>query len=91
MAKKIYVGNMSYSTTEEQLEELFGQYGTVQTVNIIMDRQTNRSKGFGFVEMEEENAAEAAISALNNTDFNGRTIKVNEARDARPRRNNFRY
>ena len=92
MAKKIYVGNMNYSTTKEELSDLFTQYGTVKDVNIIIDRDTNRSKGFGFVEMESENAAAAAISALNNTDLNGRAIKVNEAQDRKPRQNNnYRY
>ena len=85
MAKKIYVGNMSYSTTEDQLEGWFAEYGTVLSATIIVDRYTDRSKGFGFVEMEEEDAAMAAISALNGTEKDGRQIKVNEAHD-RPRR-----
>jgi RNA recognition motif-containing protein len=92
MPKKIYVGNMSYSTTTEELRDLFTQYGEVKDVNIIFDRDTNRSKGFGFVEMENEDAATAAISALNNTDFNGRALKVNVAQDRKPRQNNnYRY
>jgi RNA recognition motif-containing protein len=85
MAKKIYVGNMSYSTTEDQLEGWFAEYGTVLSSTIIVDRYTDRSKGFGFVEMEEEDAAMAAISALNGAEKDGRQIKVNEAHD-RPRR-----
>lgn len=91
MSKKIYVGNMSYSTTKDQLEELFSQYGTVQNVNIIIDRQTNRAKGFAFVEMEANDAATAAISALNGTEFNGRALRVNEALESKPRMKNYRY
>lgn len=91
MAKKLYVGNMSYSTTEDQLEDLFAQFGTVVSANIIMDRMTDRSKGFGFVEMEDDTAATAAISALNNTEFNNREIRVNEAMDKKPDRNRDRY
>lgn len=85
MAKKIYVGNMNYNTTEQELENLFGQYGTVASANIIIDRYTDRSKGFGFVEMEDEQAAAAAISALDNSEFGGRNLKVNEAKERRPR------
>ena len=92
MSKKIYVGNMSYSTTEDQLHDLFAQYGTIQNVNIIMDRQTNRAKGFAFVEMEMNDAAQAAISALNGKELNGRALRVNEAQESKPRpRNNYRY
>ena len=91
MAKKIYVGNMSFSTTEHDLENLFSQYGTVLSTNIIVDRSTDRSKGFGFVEMEDETAATAAISALNSTEFGGREIRVNEAMDRKPDRNRDRY
>ena len=85
MAKKIYVGNMNYNTTEQELENLFGQYGTVASANIIIDRYTDRSKGFGFVEMEDEQAADAAISALDNSEFSGRNLKVNVAKERRPR------
>ena len=81
MAKKIYVGNMSYSTTESQLENWFGAYGTVLSTAIIMDKYTDQSKGFGFVEMEEEDSATAAISALNGTEQDGRQLKVNVAND----------
>ena len=92
MAKKIYVGNMNYSTTEDELTDIFKQYGEVKDVKIIVDRDTYRSKGFAFVEMETEEAADAAISALNNTDLNGRSIKVNAAQDKKPRQNkNYRY
>ncbi len=82
---------MNYATTEDQLNNLFSQYGTVLSVNIINDRDTNRPKGFGFVEMEEEDAAEAAISALNGFDYDGRNLRVNEALERKPRKNNFRY
>jgi RNA recognition motif-containing protein len=91
MAKKIYVGNMNYATTEDQLHDLFGQYGTVQSVKIITDRETNRPKGFGFVEMEEEDAAEAAISELDGKEFDGRNLRVNIALERKPRQNNYRY
>lgn len=89
MAKKLYVGNMTYSTTEDQLGELFAQYGNVMSVTIVKDRYTNQSKGFAFVEMEEEQAAEAAISALNNKNFNGRDLRVDVAQERKPRSNNF--
>ena len=85
MGKKIYVGNLNYATTEEQLEGGFASYGTVLSAVIIKDKYTDRSKGFGFVEMEEEDAATAAISALNGTDLDGRELKVNEAHDRKPR------
>lgn len=90
MAKKIYVGNMNYATTEDQLFDLFGQYGTVNSVRIITDRETNRPKGFGFVEMEEDDSAEAAISALDGQEFDGRNLRVNVALERRPRQNNYR-
>jgi RNA recognition motif-containing protein len=91
MAKNIYVGNLSYDTREQDLESLFGQYGTVASAKIISDRDTNRSKGFGFVEMEDASAADAAISELDGREYQGRNIKVNEAkeREERPRRNNY--
>ena len=76
---------MNYNTTEQELENLFGQYGTVASANIIIDRYTDRSKGFGFVEMEDEQAADAAISALDNSEFGGRNLKVNVAKERRPR------
>ena len=78
MKKKLYVGNLSFPTTETELKELFGQSGSVETVRIITDRDTGRSKGFGFVEMEE--GADHAIAQLNGKDFNGRALTVNEAR-----------
>ena len=89
MSKKIYVGNMNYATTEDSLRELFGQFGTVESVAVIMDRQTGRAKGFGFVEMESDEAAKAAILKLDGQDYEGRRLRVNEAqekpRDSAPR------
>lgn len=79
MAKKIYVGNMSYQTTEESLYSLFAQFGDVLSARIIVDRDTNRPKGFGFVEMDQDNAAIAAISQLDGQELDGRNLKVNEA------------
>lgn len=84
----IYVGNLPYSMTEEDLRTAFGQYGSVRSASLIMDKMTNRSKGFGFVEMEDAGAAQQAISALNGKSMGGRNITVNEARPrdaARPR------
>ncbi len=87
MAKKIYVGNMSYSTSEDSLRSLFTAYGEVVSVNVITDRFTGESKGFGFVEMAEDTAASAAISALNGRELDGRQLRVNEAHD-KPRTDN---
>jgi RNA recognition motif-containing protein len=91
MSKKIYVGNLSYSSTDPELEELFGQYGEVVSAKVIMDRETQRSRGFGFVEMADDDAATAAISALDGQDLGGRKLRVNEAieRERRPRRDRF--
>jgi RNA recognition motif-containing protein len=85
MAKKIYVGNMSYSTTEDTLRDLFTAYGEVESVSIITDKFTGRARGFGFVEMGSEDAAAAAIEALNGQAVDGRELKVNEAHDRAPR------
>ena len=91
MSTKIYVGNLSFKAMENDLEDLFAQYGEVTSVRIITDRQTNRSKGFGFVEMGDASAAAAAISALNEKEWMTRKIVVNEARDREERpRNNYR-
>jgi RNA recognition motif-containing protein len=76
----IYVGNLPYSATQDELRAQFEQYGTVESVNIIMDRETGRSKGFGFVVMPDSAAAQSAINALNDTDMGGRKLKINEAR-----------
>ena len=81
MKNKIYVGNLNYSTTEEQLTELFSTYGSVASAVIITDKYTDQSKGFGFVEMAEEETAAAAISALNGTELGNREIRVSEAHD----------
>ncbi|MGE4453700.1 MAG: RNA recognition motif domain-containing protein [Sphaerochaeta sp.] len=92
MAKKIYVGNMSYRTTEEELRDLFAQYGTVLSANIIIDRETRRPKGFAFVEMEEEASADAAISELDGKEFGGRNLRVNEAiAKPRPAHGSYRH
>ena len=80
MAKKLYVGNLSYSTTEDKLSELFGEHGEVTSVSIITDRYSGRSKGFGFVEMADDTAAQTAIEQLGGKDVDGRTINVAEAR-----------
>ncbi len=76
----IYVGNLPYSTTEQDLQDLFGQHGQVEKSSIIIDRQTGRSRGFGFVEMPNEEEGHAAITALNGFDMGGRKLTVNEAR-----------
>lgn len=88
MAKKLYVGGLPYSITEDALKEAFSQAGTVETATIIMDRMTNRSKGFGFVEMSTDEEAQAAIEMWNGKAYEGRTLTVNEARpmEARPPR-----
>ena len=80
MGKKLYVGNLSYGVTDSQLEQLFSAHGAVQSAQVIMDRDTGRSKGFGFVEMSNSAEAEAAISALNGVEKEGRAMTVNEAR-----------
>lgn len=80
MGNKLYVGNLGYSTTDADLQQLFGAYGTVQSAQVINDRDTGRSKGFGFVEMNSSAEAEAAIAALNGKEHDGRALKVNEAK-----------
>jgi cold-inducible RNA-binding protein len=80
VGKRLYVGNLSYSVTNESLEELFAQYGSVQSAQVVQDRDTGRSKGFGFVEMGDDNAAQEAIRALNEKEHDGRNLTVNEAR-----------
>ena len=88
MPKKIYVGNLSYNVDDQELENVFSQYGTVTSARVIIDRYDNRSKGFGFVEMEDEGAADQAIEALNGKEHMGRELKVSVARERseRPRR-----
>jgi cold-inducible RNA-binding protein len=83
MAKKLYVGNLNYATTEAEISDLFGTVGEVLSVNLITDRMTGRSKGFAFVEMSEASAAQQAIDQLNGRDVDGRPIKVAEARPRR--------
>jgi RNA recognition motif-containing protein len=90
MAKKLYVGNLSYNTYEDNLRTLFTPYGTVESVKIITDRDTGNSKGFAFVEMSTDAEAQAAINGTNSAELDGRTIKVNEAMD-KPRRDNNRW
>lgn len=82
MSKKIYVGNLPFSATEPEIQELFTPHGEVHSVNMITDRETGRPRGFGFVEMDDT-GADAAISALNGTDMGGRSLTVNEARPRR--------
>jgi cold-inducible RNA-binding protein len=89
MAKKLYVGNLSYSTTEGALSELFGAFGEVASVNLITDRMSGRSKGFAFVEMAEYDAAQEAINQLNGKEVDGRSIKVAEARPKREDRGGY--
>jgi len=85
MGKKLYVGNMSYDVTSSDLEQLVSAHGTVLSAEVIMDRTTGRSKGFGFVEMESDADAQAAISALNGKPHGDRTLTVNEAKPRAPR------
>lgn len=80
MGQKLYVGNLSYNTTSSDLEQLFAQHGTVQSAEVISDRDTGRSKGFGFVEMGSDAEAQAAIAAVNGQQQDGRTLTVNEAK-----------
>lgn len=91
MATKLFVGSLPYSTTDDDLRDLFKSYGDVASAKVIFDRETNRSKGFGFVEFEDDEAAKKAIDELNNSDLGGRSIVVNEARpqEARPPRRDF--
>lgn len=90
---KIYVGNLSYTSTEEDIRTAFQAYGTVDSADLIMDRATGRSKGFAFVEMSNDDEAKAAIEGMNGKDVDGRSIKVNEARarTERPPRSDYRY
>jgi RNA recognition motif-containing protein len=85
MAKKLYVGGLSYNTTEATLKDTFAAVGTVESATIIMDKMTNRSKGFGFVEMASDEEAAKAIETLNGKELDGRTLTVNEARPMEPR------
>jgi RNA recognition motif-containing protein len=80
MGKKLYVGGLTYETTDSALEQLFAAHGTVQSAQVIMDRDTGRSKGFGFVEMSSEQEAQNAIKAMNGQQVDGRSLTVNEAK-----------
>ncbi len=81
----IYVGNLPFSATESELETLFGEYGQVERVNLITDRETGRPRGFGFIEMVDDQEGRSAIEAVNGVDLGGRTLTVNEARPREPR------
>ena len=85
MSRKIYVGNLPWSTTSQDLEAMFAPHGAVRSAEVISDRETGRSRGFGFVEMETDEGLQAAISALNGHEINGRPLTVNEARERTPR------
>lgn len=89
MGKKIYVGNLPFTTTSESLSEVFAPFGTVGSSKIITDRETGRSKGFGFVEMADASAADAAIAQLHGSDLGGRSLTVNEARPMERREGGF--
>ncbi len=84
MAKRLYVGNLKYTATSAQLQELFEQFGTVSSAQVLSDRETGRSRGFGFVEMANDDEAMAAIESLDGQDFDGRRLTVNEARPRTP-------
>lgn len=91
MAKKLFVGSLSYDTTQEKLQEVFAAIGQVESVAVIMDRYSGRSKGFAFVEMATEEDAKKAIDALNGTQVDGRNINVSEAKEREPRENRGGY
>jgi RNA recognition motif-containing protein len=85
MGKKLYVGNLPYAVTDDSLKAVFEQAGTVESAKVVMDRETGRCKGFGFVEMSTDQEAEEAINKLNNADFEGRPMRVSEAKPQEPR------
>ncbi|MCK5719776.1 MAG: RNA-binding protein [Thiomargarita sp.] len=89
---KLYIGNLPYSVTDKDIEELLADYGTAKSIQLITDRHTGQSKGFGFIEMSNNSEADSVIKALNETEFKGRKLKVNQAqpRGERPNRNNNR-
>jgi RNA recognition motif-containing protein len=91
VANKLYVGNLSYRTEQESLRSLFSQFGEVVSATVLTDRDTGRSRGFGFVEMADQSGANAAIQGLNGTEFEGRMLKVNEARERSERGEDRRY
>ena len=90
MAMKLYVGNLAYSVTDSDLQTMFSPHGTVATAQVIMDRETGRSKGFGFVEMDNRDQAQAAMTALNGHEMDGRALTVNEAKPREDRGGNNR-
>jgi RNA recognition motif-containing protein len=89
MGKKVYVGNLPFSYNDSALQTLFAQYGSVASAKVINDRESGRSKGFGFVEMSSDQEAQAAIDKLNGTEIEGRALTVNEARPQQPRAGGF--
>jgi RNA recognition motif-containing protein len=89
MGSKLYVGNLSYDTSSSDLQQLFGQHGNVQSAEVIQDRETGRSKGFGFVQMDTDAAAQSAVTALNGQQHDGRALTVNEAKPREPRSGGF--
>ena len=89
MAKKLYVGGLSYNTTESQLKDTFSEAGTVESANVITDKMSGRSKGFGFVEMSSDEEAQKAVEMFNGKELDGRSITVNEARPMEPRQGGF--
>jgi RNA recognition motif-containing protein len=91
VAKKLYVGNLTYKVSDADLQQLFSTYGSVRSAQVVMDRETGRSKGFGFVEYGNDNEADAAASGLHGKDFNGRMMTVNEARPKEDRGGGRRY
>lgn len=88
MSKSLYVGNLPWSATEEDVHGLFSAHGSVLSVKLVTDRETGRARGFGFVEMEDD-GAKAAVEALDNSSFGGRTLRVNEARPKAPRQQRY--
>jgi len=91
MGKRLYVGNLPYSVSEQDLTEKFGAFGVVESATLITDRNTGRSKGFGFVEMGTDTEAQAAIDAINGTDYDGRPVTVNEAKPMQKRETGNRW
>ena len=91
MTMRLYVGNLSFQTTSQDLQDYFSQAGTVESANVVEDRETGRSRGFGFVEMASQEEANAAINALSGRDFGGRSLQVNEARPRAERSENGGY
>ena len=90
MGKKLYCGNLSYNTVDSDLNQIFGEFGTITSAQVIMDRDTGRSKGFGFVEMNSDEEAQAAIAGVNGREQDGRTLTVNEARPREARGGGYR-